>query len=182
MPVAAPSLLLRRDLAHLDGQMRKELDGFWRDLEQAASVTMLNDVLPGLVDEYGAAAAVLAADWYDELRTRRDVPRRFEAIPADVPDTGVPALVGWAATEAADDSTFKTLILGGAQRRVANFSRLTVTGSSIADPSARGWMRVGAGECDFCRMLIGRGAVYTEATADFESHDHCKCQAEPEFG
>jgi hypothetical protein len=28
-------------------------------------------------------------------------------------------------------------------------------------------------------MLIGRGAVYSEATADFQSHDHCNCQAEP---
>lgn len=179
--MAAPSLLLRRDLADLQEQFDKELDGFWRGLTLSSAVTMLNDVLPGLVDEYGAAAATLAADWYDELRAEREVRRRFEAIPADIADTGVPALVGWAATEATDDSAFRALVLGGAQRRVSNFSRLTVTGSSVADPSARGWMRVGAGECEFCRMLIGRGAVYSEATADFESHDHCKCQAEPEF-
>lgn len=179
--MAAPSLPLRRDLAELDSRMRKELDGFWRDLERAASVAMLFDVLPGLVDEYGASAAVFAADWYDQLRAEREVPRRFEAIPADIADSGVPALVGWAVATATDDSAFRELILGGAQRRVANFSRLTVSGSSIADPSARGWMRVGVGECEFCRVLIGRGAVYSEATADFESHDHCHCQAEPAF-
>jgi hypothetical protein len=52
-------------------------------------------------------------------------------------------------------------------------------GSSIADPKARGWMRVGSGRCDFCRMLIGRGAVYTESTVDFHAHDHCGCGATP---
>jgi hypothetical protein len=30
-------------------------------------------------------------------------------------------------------------------------------------------------------MLIGRGAVYSEATADFAAHDHCKCSAVPAF-
>jgi hypothetical protein len=28
-------------------------------------------------------------------------------------------------------------------------------------------------------MLLGRGAVYTEASADFEAHDHCNCGAAP---
>jgi hypothetical protein len=69
------------------------------------------------------------------------------------------------------------------QRRIANFSRQTVMGSSVADPKARGWQRVGAGECKtgFCDMLIGRGAVYSEASADFAAHDHCKCSAAPAF-
>jgi hypothetical protein len=30
-------------------------------------------------------------------------------------------------------------------------------------------------------MLLGRGGVYTEATADFESHDHCGCWSEPDW-
>jgi hypothetical protein len=162
--------------------MRAELDGFWKGMSLASAATMLNDVLPGLIDEYGAAAATLAADWYNELRAQREVKRRFEAVPADIANTGVGALVGWAADTATDDAAFTALILGGAQRRVSNFSRLTVTTSSVADPGARGWRRVGDGSsCDFCSMLLGRGAVYTEATADFASHDHCHCQAEPEF-
>jgi hypothetical protein len=28
-------------------------------------------------------------------------------------------------------------------------------------------------------MLIGRGAVYSEAGVDFAAHDHCGCQAAP---
>lgn len=35
--------------------------------------------------------------------------------------------------------------------------------------------------CAFCAMLAGRGPVYSEETAYFESHKHCGCTAEPVF-
>lgn len=35
--------------------------------------------------------------------------------------------------------------------------------------------------CAFCRMLAGRGAVYSENTGRFQAHDHCACTAEPDF-
>ena len=53
--------------------------------------------------------------------------------------------------------------------------------STLADPKADGWQRTGVGECKFCEMLIGRGAVYTEATGDFGAHDDCHCSAVPAF-
>jgi hypothetical protein len=158
-----------------------DLAALWRGTdapEQAEAA--LRDVLPGLIDVYGAAAATLAADWYDDTRDEVSARGRFTAIPAEIPETGAQALVGWALTETAGDvAGFRGLVEGGTQRRIANFSRLTVSRSAVADPAARGWKRVGGGGCDFCRMLIGRGAVYTEATADFESHDHCNCAAAP---
>lgn len=178
--MATAALLLRRELVKLDGDMQDDLAKLWRSIETAdAAAKILHDVLPGLIDAYGTGAAAMAADWYDDLRDELEVPRRFTAIPGDISDTGTHALIGWALTEASTDDGFKSLILGGSQRRVANFARLTVTGSSIADPSARGWQRTGVGECDFCSMLLGRGAVYSEATADFEAHDSCHCGAEP---
>lgn len=70
---------------------------------------------------------------------------------------------------------------GSLSRLVLDGGRETVRESTLADPRAVGWQRVGAGGCDFCQMLIGRGDVYSEATADFESHDHCACFAEPVF-
>jgi hypothetical protein len=159
----------------------RDLADLWRTAgtpEQVAAA--LRDVLPALIDTYGLAAATLAADWYDDVRDSREVRGHFTAIPAEVPETGTQALVGWALSEAQDLPGFQTLILGGAQRRIANFSRLTVMGSSIADPAARGWERVGSGSsCEFCQMLLGRGAVYTEASADFEAHDHDDCGAAP---
>jgi hypothetical protein len=35
--------------------------------------------------------------------------------------------------------------------------------------------------CDFCSMLADRGAVYGEASAEFEAHDHCSCSAQPVY-
>lgn len=71
---------------------------------------------------------------------------------------------------------------GSATRLILNGGRDTIRETVAADPEARGWQRVGSGRtCDFCSMLLGRGAVYTEATADFASHDHCACSAEPVY-
>lgn len=162
----------------------RDLAALWRQVRDAAEAqTALHDILPALIDTYGLAASALAAEWYDELRDKVGVPGRFTALTAEINDTGAHALVGWAGSKATDLSTMQELVLGGMQRRIANFSRQTVMGSSIADPQSRGWQRVGAGECTngFCDMLIARGAVYSEASADFAAHDHCKCSAVPAF-
>lgn len=162
------------------------LAALWQQVSDAVQAReALNDVLPGLIDTYGLAAAALAADWYDELRAKTGIGGSFTAIPADIKDSGVFALIGWAEKETEqtqDFAAFRTLIEGGMQRRIANFSRLTVTESTVADPKAVGWQRVGTGECPFCRLLIGRGAVYSRATADFSAHDHCRCSAVPAWG
>lgn len=174
---------LRNRVAGLTRLAAGDLAGLWRRLERAVDAEeALRDILPALIDTYGAAAATVASDWYDDLRDKTEVRGRFRAIPADVPDPGAQALVGWALAEAADVTSFQTLIEGGLQRRIANFSRFTVMGSSVADPAADGWQRVGSGDsCPFCRMLIARGSVYSEASADFGAHDHDDCQAAPAF-
>lgn len=169
---------LRSQIRGLTRLAQADLDGL---LRRSVSESSLTASLGPLVATYGAAAATVAADWYDDFRNTEGAVGRFRAIPADIPDSGEKALVGWAFSEASDEAAFKVLIAGGVQRRIVNFSRLTVMGSSLEDPQARGWERVGVGECDFCQVLIGRGAVYSEATADFESHDHCHCAAVPAF-
>lgn len=160
----------------------EDLDALWREFDAAQASEALHDVLPALIATYGLAASALAADWYDELRAQVGPRARFTAIPAEIRDVGAHALVGWALDTATDDTTLKSLILGGTQRRIANHSRETVTRSSLADPGARGWKRVGVGHsCEFCRMLLGRDAVYTSATVTFEAHDNCNCGAAPEW-
>ena len=158
-----------------------DLAKLWRMAERDVQAA-LHDLLPALIGTYGSAASTLAANWYDDLRQGLEVGGAFTAIPADIADTGTHALVGWAASEAKTDEAFRTLVLGGMQKRIANFSRLTIQESSLADPRATGWQRVGNGECSFCALLIGSGAVYREASADFGAHDHCKCSAVPAFG
>lgn len=177
----------RRDLATLTGTADWDLTRLFREFDTAdAARDGLRDVLPRMVAIYGEAATSLAADWYDDLRDASGARGRFTAIPADLPDLGrTDALAGWAVSPLYDAqpdfATALTKASGGLQRIIANADRDTVRVSSVQDRGARGWARAGAGQCDFCAMLIGRGAVYTEATADFDSHDHCGCVAVPEF-
>lgn len=178
---------LRSAVAELTGLASTDLAALWRRITNAAQGReLLEDVLPALIETYGAAAATVAADWYDEARDKAEVPRRFAAIPAEATAAGASALAGWSVGPLygaePDFARALTMAQGGMQRRIANVSRLTVMDSATEDPSADGWMRVGSGECDFCDILIGRGAVYSERSADFASHDHCKCAAVPAFG
>lgn len=179
--MAAPPAL-RNSVSKLVGYADRDLTALWREVSDAAQArTALMDVLPAIVETYGSAASTLAATWYDDVRAKAAVRGAFTAIPIEATDRGAQALAGWATSTATDMPSLQVLVLGGIQRRIADHMRGTITGSSVADPQAKGWAREGAGECEFCQMLIGRGAVYTEATADFASHDHCGCQAVPEF-
>lgn len=182
-----PAAQLRKGVSGLAVLANRDLARLWQEVGTAVEAKQaLADVLPHLVDVYGTAAAALAADWYDELRAKRGVPGRFGATPAEIGNTGTDALAGVAAgplfSAKPDWSSALVLAQGGLQRRIANQARSTVMLSSVRDPRAHGWRRVGDGStCDFCSMLLGRGAVYTEATADFPAHDHCGCGAEPAF-
>ena len=171
------------DLAVLAGS---DLDALWRQVQTPDEAReALQDVLPALVNTYGLAAATISADWYDDARDLVDAKGRFMAIPADLGDQGADILARWGIgplfKPEADWRRARVQVEGGLQLRIANASRYTVAGSSIADPAADGWQRQGAGSCAFCAMLIGRGAVYTEAGADFAAHDHCRCSAVPAF-
>lgn len=175
---------LRSDLTALTGMASRNLGAFWpmgSTAEEARDA--LIEVLPALVDTYGEAAATIAADWYDDSRARLEVDGDFRALPAELGETGSEVLVKWGVAPlfqaVSDWEAARSLIEGGMQRRIVNAARVTVTESSLADPEAEGWKRAGLGGCDFCKMLIGRGAVYREATASFASHDHCRCLAVP---
>lgn len=171
--------LLRSRVEGLTRLAKRDLYDLWQQVETlAAARVALNDVLPALIQTYGEAAAVVAAEWYDELRGKVDAPR-FRAIPAGVPDPGVVGLVAWSEKTATTLDTMLPLVVGGVQKRIANAARDSVIGSVSADPSAVGWKRVGPGACPFCRMLIERDQLYRAETADFASHDNCLCQAYP---
>ena len=176
------SKLLRNSLIGLTRLAARDIDTLLRRMnDPQRAEEPLRDVLPALVDVYGAAAGTLAADWYDDTRDEKSVRRRFRAMPARIDDTGTQALVGWALSTATDMPAFESLILGGTERRILDHSRLTIMESSLADPSARGWQRETAGGCAFCELLASRGTVYSEESADFASHDNCRCTAIPSF-
>lgn len=164
-----------------------DLSALWRQVDTADEARdALLDVLPALVDTYCLAAATISADWYDDTRDLVEARGRFSAFPADLGDLGVDALARWGVGPLfqgePDWARARTMVKGGMQLRIANSSRYTIAGSSIADPAADGWMRQGNGACAFCAMLIGRGAVYTESGGAFAAHDHCHCTAVPAWG
>lgn len=176
--MATPTL--RRETAGLVTLAERDLATLWQSVSAGASAEVaLRDLLPAIIATYGEAGAALAADWYDDQRAKVGAPGRFTAIPVEADDRGAHALIGWALTEARDDTSLSALIAGGVQRRIADHVRDTIATSATRDPGARGWQRVGDGSCAFCRMLIHRGAVYSAANADFASHDHCNCSATP---
>ncbi len=181
--------LHKADLDTVVSQAKRDLAAAMRGVPDANARgyrDALAEALAGLVEFYVPAAATLGADWYDELRAEAEVKGRFTARVAPPPDSGrAQSLAGWAVEPlfGANPSVAKTLERagGGLQRIVADADRASISMSSIADPASVGWRRVGAGKCSFCRMLIGRGAVYSAATVQFKSHDHCECTAVPDF-
>ena len=147
----------------------------------------LMDVLPLLADEYGTAAAVMAADEYNDLRLIAEAAGLFQAEPVAPPTSArFEALARWGVDplfgDAPDTAAALTRIAGGMQRSIADMHRETVVQSSQLDPAALGWRRIGhGGNCGFCTMLIGRGDVYSQKGVAFKSHDHCNCSAAAVF-
>lgn len=178
---------LHSAVARLAGLADADADAVWRQVSTAAQAReALAEILPAIIDKYGTAAATLAAEWYDQHRASLDIAGGFRAAPVDLGDRGAEALAGWAVTPLFAESpawdAAKVRLSGGLQRRIADMSRETVMRNSVADPHATGWQRVTDGNgCAFCVMLAGRGAVYSEASADFASHDKCGCGAVPAF-
>lgn len=176
----------RRDLQELTGLAANDLSLIWRRLDGAAETRDgLMDVLPRLIVTYGSAAATLGADYYDEMRDQAEARKRFRAIPAELPDQGrAEALARWGVSPLfsadPDPDSALTLVTGGLQRIIANADRETVRFSSVQDPSAKGWVRVGGGECAWCQQYLDGEVHYTEGYG-FDAHDHCRCTAEPAF-
>jgi hypothetical protein len=174
------TLAMRRDFTRIWGKLNLDNPDVLRD--------PLAAVLAEIADKYGTAAAALAADFYDDMRESvvRSGPR-FTPTPAQLP--GRPrfeSLAGWGIGPlfGADPDPVTALhkVNGGLTDIVGGVYRETIMESSIADPAAQGWQRVAdANACAFCLMLEGRGEVYSQSSADFASHDHCGCSAEPAF-
>lgn len=70
---------------------------------------------------------------------------------------------------------------GSMSRLVLAAGLFVVTQTAARDPRSRGWQRVGVGECNFCTDLLSSGTVYSEASVDFQAHDHCTCMAQPVY-
>lgn len=181
----ARSKQLRADLFALTGIASNDLALLWREFDSAeAARDGLMDALPKLVAIYGAAAASLASDYFDDMRDAAGVRGRFTAITAEPVTGGLDVLARWAVgpmfQSEPDPDAALSLAAGGAQRSIANAARLTVVQSSIRDPRSQGWVRVGHGECEWCQQYLD-GTVHQSEGYGFDAHNNCLCTAEPVY-
>lgn len=148
----------------------------------------LLDFFPELVQAYGDAAALLAADFYDELRDVPPSASRFRAVLADPPDSAqARASARWGLgplfTAQPDPTQALLNLAGSAQRLVLQSGRDTVFTASNRDPVRTAFARIPVGKtCPFCTMVASRGFVYGSAERAGESntwHDDCDCVIVP---
>jgi len=145
---------------------------------------LLLEATPDVVAYYSFGSSALAADFYDDERERQAAPRRFVAEPVILDRTEkLRRAVAWASEPLFTDTPtgVESRLAEVVQLETARPYRDTILTNRRRDPSAVGWQRVSSGGCKLCRMLADRGAVYTDSTARFATHGHCRCSAQPVF-
>jgi hypothetical protein len=187
----------RREQEAVAAQLKMLMARFWDDVDpDDFADSFASDFAPAAATALRMsfeASAASASAFYVYARIMSG--RGFFKVPGVTLDSGrIDAALGatgiarfWNAIgrgEDADSAMGSGLagISGSSASIALDGGRATIVGASNADREAKGWERIAeAGACDFCLMLSGRGAVYSEATSDFPSHDNCKCVASPVF-
>lgn len=147
-----------------------------------------NEIEPAvvrLIQTRRRASALLTGRYFDNFHTAEAAPGRAAvrlAQPVDADDL-IPnlRLVGpvWAERSGNAAAAFSN-VSSEITRRVLEGGRQTLVRSADATTSCLGYYRVSDGApCAFCALLIGRGAVYSSESADFEAHRGCGCTGEP---
>lgn len=183
--------VVRRGLVMVGAAAIRDLRTVAQEVDAARLRPVLFEVSPSIVSEYGAAAALLASDWYADLRDEVDVPSSYTPEPvATVTEADVRATVAFSTetlrtlTEDLEMqvATAMASLELDLQKLVAAGFRDTITTNVARDPDAVGWRRYAkSSACKFCVMLAARGAVYTESTARFAAHGGCSCTAGPSW-
>jgi hypothetical protein len=199
----------QRDVATL---ALADLARFWREVDTAnAAETALavREFFPDLISIYGGMSALIASDFYMQLRETAEVADEFFAEIADeIPADQASAVAGWAVGPLfedpnADKATILAGIAGGvaggaitslvlrrlsdgAYRLVQQQGRDTLDRAVQEDPAKPRFARVPSGRttCAFCLLLASRGAVYwsSETAGSMNRyHGFCDCQPTPIF-
>lgn len=170
---------LRKLVSGLSDEAIAELRSAWPKIGGDGAFADLAELLPGLVSEYGNAAAAIAKEWYSDYRDAMKVAGSFKPLTGKEQERAAKDLAGWIDTLLKDDKTERDTVFkwmaGGVQRRVTDSARDTVAYNTSRDGKALGWKREAEpGACPFCVMLTTRDVLYkSEDTADFGSHDNC---------
>lgn len=193
MATRADVVRFQRAANNLAGLARRDLARVWRRLPTDSPVAVrgaLLDLMPALVDTYGASAAAMAAEWYDDLRAASGAPGTHRAAVAGaIPPDQIVSRVRFGVAPLFDGDAAMTyrFLDGLTEELVKQQARDTVDLNTSTDPAGPLYARVptGAETCAFCLMLASRGAVYgsdRDATLRRDGqryHSDCDCTPTP---
>lgn len=172
-------LLLAGDAQDTARWMFQRTSGSWESRR-----LQLLDTIPGVVAFYAEGSAALAADFYDESRSKVKG-ERFSASPVILDRTvRIRRGVVWASEPLSvdDDVAALTRLEQVMSQEAVRPYRDTTLENRKRDPEAAGWRRVASGSaCGFCKALAARGAVYRKESAYFAAHENCMCTCEAVF-
>lgn len=187
-------MISQSELSRLDRAQSRVISSARADLRDVFSslpgddpVSARNALLeayPAVVLANGDLSSAVAADWFEDQRVQQRGGRFTAVVSAPPSDERLAGTVRWAAAGlfAGDALSTRGLLDGSLERSLGDAQRDTISENIRRDRDAVGWHRIAhADGCDFCVMLSQRGAVYKRATADFASHDNCRCRAAPSW-
>lgn len=150
-------------------------------IDPATAAALIRDLAAELADEYGRAASLLAAEWYEDLRPG-------DGFDATLVDPNIDKLQGdlsWSMRDlfADEPNAAKATSLSAevTDLAISNAGRATVLTNMRRDPlDVRYARHASASACAFCAMLATRQATYrSEETAGVDAHRKCHCIAVP---
>lgn len=187
MTVLAAANQLRRAQSQVIGSAEGDLTRVFRSLDLSrprVARDALLEAYPAVVDSYGDVASTVSAEWYEDLR-RSQVGGTYNArLAPPASAEWSEKTVRWASGDLFTDDPFRVLntLSGSLTRALGDASRETVMENTKQDKESVGWARGAQPDsCGFCLMLSHRLGIYKRSTADFASHDYCRCVALPSW-
>lgn len=194
MPSAALLDAHRAEVSDVVALAQAALVESWGDLpteDALATRAALTGTVTELVRDFGTLAAGVGADFYVEARHEDGVPgRAAPRMVVPLSTEQIAAGVGWSIQPLfgrADETLALSRTSGVLQRLTVNADRATIFESAQRDTVDVRWYRgTSANACSFCALVASRavsGIFYrSEQTADFDSHNNCRCFPVPLFG
>lgn len=176
--------------AELSRLVREALEAFFLSLDLTKpeeSRDALLEFVPILVEQYGAVAATMAAEWYEDLRAASGAAGRFTAVTAtSVPAEAVRAQVRFLAGALWTPNPLEMLggLLGAADKYVKQPGRSTMMTNARREGVRFARVPTGETTCAWCLMLASRDAIYfsKESAGDINDtgygdgfHGFCDC-------
>ena len=136
----------------------------------------LLDTMPAMVKRYGDLAAVVSAEWFEEVYGVSA--QTASGVSVAQVQAGVRYAAGHAF--AGDPMSVYATLLQGLDKWVKQQGRETIRNSAFSHKMAYARVPRGGKSCAFCLMLASRGAVYqsrrTAGGLGREFHGQCRCQ------